>query len=125
MAVSQIEQEPKYNNLPVGQPIVFVISNNDAVTNQSNVKFTAKVFISAAGPPSLSNTNKLIGTFKTTPNDAGVGIFDFRSVVENYVSADNYSSDNAKVDGALPIPSNLLDKWPIHIIDKYSKSVDS
>ena len=61
MAVSQIEQEPKYNNLPVGQPIVFVISNNDAVTNQSNVKFTAKVFISAAGPPSLSNTNKLIG----------------------------------------------------------------
>ena len=37
MAVTIIEQAPLYNIAPVGQEMMFVVSNDDAVTNQLNV----------------------------------------------------------------------------------------
>ena len=83
MANSIIEQQPRYDQLPVGQEIIYVISNDDAVANQTKVKFVAEVHISSGNPPVMSSTDDIIGTFKTTPNNAGVGIFDFRNIVEN------------------------------------------
>ena len=75
MANSVIEQHPLYPQLTVGQEVIFVVSNLDAVANQTKVKFCVEVHISDELPPVTDNTNNLVGTFKTTPNNAGVGIF--------------------------------------------------
>ena len=82
MAVSQILQQPNFTTLPVGQEVIFVVANDDAVAFQKKVKFRAEVHIGTS-PPNLSTSTKLIGTFKTTPNNAGVGIFDLRTIIEN------------------------------------------
>ena len=87
-----IEQKPLYNPLPVGQDIIFTLSNSTIVTTYYNVKFVAEVFISGGVPPNTNVNTDLIGTFKAAPNNAGVGMFDFSAVVENYVKADNLIS---------------------------------
>ena len=110
-----IEQKPKYDVLPVGQDIIFAVSNVDIVANQLKVKFVAQVRISSGQPPTASD---LVATFKTTPNNKGVGIFDFSNVVENYVNADNMAFETAKYKDELAsdVP------FPIHLIDKYSRN---
>ena len=92
VSTSIIEQRPLYNSLPAGQEIIFVISNDDAVTNETKVKFIVDVHISSTTPPDPNTTTDLQGTFKTTPNNAGVGIFDLRNIIENYVKADNMAA---------------------------------
>ena len=110
-----ITQRPLYSILPVGQDIIFTVSN-PAVTTFFNVKFIAEVYISNTLPSTA--TADLVGTFKTTPNTVGVGIFDFSAVVENHVKSDNLSLVNAsyyKTVLATPSPT-----YPIHITDKWS-----
>jgi hypothetical protein len=112
-----IEQRPLYSILPVGQDLIFTVSNNTIVATELNVKFIAEVHISSTFAPNLSTNNDVIGTFKTTPNNAGVGIFDLRSVIENYVNADNTTTSNSEYKTTTP--SAALD-LPIHLIDKFS-----
>jgi hypothetical protein len=119
MANSIIEQQPLYDQLPVGQEIIYVVSNDDAVANQTKVKFIAQVHISSGNPPVLSSMDDVIGEFKTTPNNAGVGIFDLRNIVENYVKADNMAANGSAYKTA--ITSDDL-PHPIHLIDKFSKN---
>ena len=117
---SIIEQKPPsqiYQILAVGQKIIFVVSNQTAVANETRVKFVAKVHISENTYPDLSTTTDLVGTFKTTPNNAGVGIYDFSNVVENYVSANNLAANGSSYKGTTT--SNSF-KPPIQLIDKYS-----
>ena len=113
-----IEQSPQFALMPVGQDIIFAVSNADVVALQLKVKFVAEVHIGSVAPPNVSNTNDLIGTFKTTPNNKGVGIFDFSNVVENYVKADNMARFQAKYKGvrANDVP------FPIHMIDQYARN---
>ena len=118
MANCVIEQIPAFQTFPVGQDVIFVVSNNDAVANQIQVKFIAEVHI-AATQPNPSSVNDIIGTFKTTPNNAGVGIFNLRNVLENYVKADHIASSNALFNGATPSVD-----LPVHLIDAFSKSTD-
>ena len=110
-----IEQKPKYDVLPVGQDIIFAVSNATIVANQLKVKFVAQVRISSGQPPTASD---LVATFKTTPNNKGVGIFNFSNVVENYVKADNMAFDTAKYKNttASDVP------FPIHLVDNYSRN---
>ena len=88
-----LEQQPLYTSvtgqIPVGSDIIFAVSNMTIVAQQLKVKFVAEVHISSGTPPNLNTTNSLVGTFKTTPNNKGVGIFNFSNIVENYVKADN------------------------------------
>ena len=114
-----IEQEPLYPQLPVGQEVIFVVSNNTIVASQLNVRFIADVYISDNNPTAISSTSTPIATFKTTPNNAGVGIFDFKQVVENYVSADNMAFDNSEYKG---ITTTDDTPHPLHLIDKYSRN---
>jgi len=114
-----IEQEPLYPQLPVGQEVIFVVSNNTVVGTQTNVRFIADVYISDTIPTSITVTSVPTATFKTTPNNAGVGIFDFRQVVENYVSADNMAANNSEYKGT---PTTDSTPHPLHLIDKYSKN---
>jgi hypothetical protein len=119
---SIIEQQPLYTQLPVGQEVIFVVSNVLLVATETKVKFAAEVYISDDTPPNPNNTTHLIGTFKTTPNNAGVGMFDFRNIVENYVSADNLASQGSSYKGT---PVTQEDPRPLHLVDKYSLSNNS
>jgi len=118
MANCVVEQAPAFQSFPVGQDVIFVVSNLDAVANQIQVKFVAEVHIST-NQINPSSVNDIIGTFKTTPNNAGVGIFNLRNVLENYVKADHTASSNAIFNGATPSVD-----LPVHLIDAFSKSTD-
>jgi len=119
MAVNVIEQQPLLTTLPVGQEIIFVTSNLTAVANESQVKYIMEVHISDNVPPNTASANDLIGTFKTTPNNAGSGIFDLRNVIENYVSAENMAADGSTYKGATTTSTT---QHPLHLIDKYSNA---
>jgi hypothetical protein len=121
MAVSIIEQSPySFTLLPVGQELIFVVSNQTAVANETRVKFVAEVYIgTAALNPSVDTP---IGTFKTTPNNAGVGMFDLRNVVENYVKADNMAFNQSKYK---TIVTSATKRHPIHLIDQYSLNTNA
>ena len=123
---SVIEQQPLYSKsnssspLPVSSEVIFTVSNNTAVANETKVKFVAEVHIGTQ-PINLSSTNDLIATFKTTPNNAGVGIFDFQPIVESYVSSDNEAANNSEYKTT---ETTDTVKHPIHLIDKFSKNVN-
>jgi hypothetical protein len=114
-----IEQKPLYTQLPVGQEVIFVVSNSTIVASQLNVRFIADVYISDTIPTSITTTSIPTATFKTTPNNAGVGIFDFKQVVENYVSADNMAGNNSSYKGVSTTDDT---PHPVHLIDKYSRN---
>jgi len=114
-----IEQKPLYTQLPVGQEVIFVVSNNTIVSGFTNVRFIADVYISETTPSSITTTSTATATFKTTPNNAGVGIFDFKQVVENYVSADNMAYNQSKYKTTVTSDDT---PHPIHLIDKYSRN---
>jgi len=114
-----IEQKPLYPQLPVGQEVIFVVSNSIIVGSQLNVRFIADVYISDTIPTSVTTTSTPTATFKTTPNNAGVGIFDFKQVVENYVSADNMAYNQSKYKTVVTSDDT---PHPIHLIDKYSRN---
>tara|TARA_R110002020_G_scaffold111484_1_gene257211 strand:- start:926 stop:2353 length:1428 start_codon:yes stop_codon:yes gene_type:complete len=109
-----IEQAPLYTTLPVGQDVIFSVSNNLIVSNQIKVKFIAEVHISSSLPPNTAVATDVIGTFKTTPNNAGVGMFDFRPIIESYVKTDNLSARGSEYKGV------GVSTYPLHIIDKFS-----
>jgi hypothetical protein len=115
-----IEQEPLYDTLPVGQDIIFAVSNNGLVASQVRLKFIAEVHISNTTPPSPYTSTHLIGTFKTTPNNEGSGIFNLSSVVESYVKADNICGllSEYKLTPVTSLTQDILP--PLHLIDKYS-----
>ncbi len=114
-----IEQKPLYTQTPVGQEVIFVVSNSTIVASQTNVRFIADVYISDTIPTSISTSSTPTATFKTTPNNAGVGIFDFRQIVENYVSADNMAANLSEYKLTATTDDT---PHPIHLIDKYSKN---
>tara|TARA_R110002110_G_scaffold34147_4_gene116423 strand:- start:893 stop:2308 length:1416 start_codon:yes stop_codon:yes gene_type:complete len=115
-----IQQSPLYTTFPVGQDVIFTVSNVDIVSQELKVKFIAEVHISSTFLPNLANNNDLIGTFKTTPNNAGVGMFDFRSIIENYVNADNIARKRSYYKDK----TSNTDKYPLHIIDKFSGNLN-
>ena len=121
-AITFIEQTPIFSPLPVGQEIIFVVSNNQLVSQKTKLKFVVKVFISSTTPPDVSVNDDLIGVFKTTPNNAGVGMFNVRNVVENYVNADNMAAEGSAYKG---LPTGDIYRNPIHLIDKFSLSQNS
>ena len=114
-----IEQKPLYPQVPVGQEVIFVVSNSTIVAGFTNVRFIADVYISDTTPSSITTTTTPTATFKTTPNNAGVGIFDFRQVVENYVSADNMAFNDSQYK---TVSTTDDTPHPLHLIDKYSRN---
>tara|TARA_R100001244_G_scaffold36647_1_gene33544 strand:+ start:11 stop:1447 length:1437 start_codon:yes stop_codon:yes gene_type:complete len=115
MAVS-IDQRPLYEVLPIGQQIIFAVSENTIVATKFKVKFIAEVHVSTEN---INLTNSIpIGTFKTTPNNAGVGIFDLRPILETFVKADNEGSTHG--NGSRYKESEVT--HPMHLIDKFAVS---
>ena len=119
MAAVSIDQKPLYRTLPIGQQVIFSVSNPSIVATMFKVKFVAEVYVSTT---SITwGASQLIGSFKTTPNAAGVGMFDFRPVLETFVKPDHEPSFWGAFKGTL---SNQ-NMFPIHLIDKYSLSNNS
>ena len=114
-----IEQKPAYDIFPVGQEVIFSLSDFAIVSTKTNVKFIALVFISNE-PINILNQGDYVGTFKTTPNAAGVGMFDLSSVIESYVNADNIAKNSSSYKGA---PA-LVQMTPLHLIDKFSRNTN-
>ena len=85
----EIVQNPKYKQVPVGSDIIFTVRHNTIVATEKKVKFIAEVHVSPYLAPVLNTMADIIGTFKTTPNNGGVGIFDLSAILENYVKADH------------------------------------
>jgi hypothetical protein len=121
MAASIIEQSPLLSIVniltPVGQDLIFVVSNQTVVANETRVKFVAEVYIGTSIAAVNPTANTPIGTFKTTPNNAGVGMFDLRNVVENYVKADNMAANGSAYKTTITSDSA---RHPVHLIDKFS-----
>ena len=113
----QIEQSPIGQPLPVGQDLIYVVSNTTVVANETRVKFVAEVYIGTSQAAVTPTGNTPVGTFKTTPNNAGVGMFDLRNVVENYVKADNMAADGSAYKTTT---TSTTARHPIHLIDKFS-----
>ena len=114
-----IEQNPLYDQLVVGQDIIFTVSNSLIVSGETNVKFIAEVHISNDLPPNPSLSTDVIGTFKTTPNNAGVGMFDLSPVLESFVKSDNLAGYNSDYKLTEQGANSIV---PIHLIDKYSRN---
>ena len=117
MAVS-IDQRPLYKVLPIGQQIMFSVSEPTTVATRFKVKFVAEVRVSSSAGINPNTSDDLIGTFKTTPNNAGVGIFDLRPILETFISPDNEPSSMAEYK---TVDFNVAE-FPIHLIDKFSQS---
>ena len=109
-----IEQFPLYNKLPVGQEIIFSVSNSGQLQNLYNAKFIAKVYIS--NEAIVPGVTPLVGTFKTTPNAVGIGMFDFSSIVESFVNADNLGATNSEYKAQTFTDGQI----PLHLINKFS-----
>ena len=112
-----IEQHPMFDTLPTGQDVIFTVSNTNIVANFTGVKIVAEVHISSGIPPNPSTTNDVVGTFKTTPNNAGVGMFDFRPIIESFVKADNLAREGSAYKTVVNTSDSNI---PMHLIDKYS-----
>ena len=117
-----IEQEPLYDILPVGQQVMFSVSNSTILANQLEVKFVAEIHISQT-PINLSVADDLIAIVKTTPNNKGIGIFDLRPILESYVTPDYLGwtdgSNGSEYKGTQYSNNNPNS---IHLIDKYARS---
>jgi hypothetical protein len=124
MAQVSIDQQPLYRVLPIGQQVIFSISEPTIVATMFKVKFIAEVHVSNTAI-NLSVTDDLIGTFKTTPNNAGVGIFDLRPILESFVSPDNEPYSKAPFVSEYKGSPALTQMFPIHLVDKYSLSNNS
>ena len=116
-----ITQKPLYTTLPVGQDVIFTLTNTSVVSTYFNVKFIAEVYISLNSPSTA--TADLVGTFKTTPNAAGVGIFDFSAVVETKVKADNLATSFFSQYKTIPVTDDRVPS--IHLVDKFALNLNS
>ena len=116
-----IEQNPLYTLNPVGQEVIFTVLDAATVSAYFNVKYVAEVHISTVDI-NLATTTAIVGTFKTTPNNTGAGIFDFRPIVESFVSPDNLAAigSSYKTDATSAITTH-----PLPLIDKFSLNDNS
>ena len=111
-----IEQNPLYTLNPVGQEVIFTVSDLTTVAAYFNVKYVAEVHISTVDID-LATTTAIVGTFKTTPNNTGVGMYDFRPILESFVSPDNLAALGSEYKGE---PTTAIKTHPLHLVDKYS-----
>ena len=113
---TDIVQSLPFSEILVGQELILGLGCPLCVANEQNVKFCFTINI---GESAIGGTE--IGTFKTTPNNAAVGLLDISTILESYVAADNMATS----DSQYKIQGNNGQEVPIHLIDEYSRSKNS
>ena len=111
-----IEQEPLYTLNTVGQDVIFTVLDAATVSAFFNVKYVAQVYVDTIDI-NLATSTAIVGTFKTTPNNAGAGMFDFRPIVESFVNPDNLAALGSEYKGTA---TTAIKTHPLHLVDKYS-----
>jgi len=111
-----ITQHPLYTLNPVSQEVIFTVLDEDTVADYYKVKYIAEVHISTVDID-LATTTAIVGTFKTTPNNSGAGIFDFSPIAESFVSPDNLAAIGSSYKGDA---TSSIVTHPLHLINKFS-----
>ena len=117
MAIT-LEQEPYSTAIPIGQDIIFSISDSTVLASHVNVRFFCDIMYSTT----TTATQSKIVTLKTTPNAAGSGIFDLRRSIEAELGADhttNEGNSNVRFKGETGIEA------PIHHVSQFTTSKHS
>ena len=112
----KIEQHPLYTLNPVGQEVIFTVLDAARVSSNFNVKYVAEVHISTVDI-NLATTTAIVGTFKTTPNNTGAGMFDYRAILESFVSPDNLAALGSSYK---TIATTATVTHPLHLVDQFS-----
>ena len=112
-----ITQHPLYTLNPVGQEVIFTVLDAPTVSAYYKVKYIAKVSIDTVDINLATSTP--VGTFKTTPNNSGAGIFDFRPIIESYVSSDNLAALGSSFRATAT--SDII-THPLPLVDEFSKN---
>ena len=115
-----IEQKPLYNTLPVGQDIMFTVSDETIIVNKFQPKFTAEVYV-ADESSNLGSVASKVATLKVTPNNKGVGIFSLQSILESYVESQHEGVNylQTSISQFKGVNYSLDNPHPIHLIDKF------
>jgi hypothetical protein len=128
-----IKQKPLYKMVAADEEIIFVVEDNANVrgapgTPHYKVKFIAEIYLTIGGNATSTLPSDKIATLKASPNNAGVGIFDFSRILEAYVSPDYLGGETIFWSGVQYYSkynqSNYSDARPhsIHQIDEFSNS---
>ena len=120
MAATNINQKPLYKQFLVGQNIYFTVNNDQEVATQTKVKFCMNVYVNSDSNSVGTSPAEYYGTFKTVPNNAGVGMWDLRSILENFVNPDHLLHIGAEYKETVYTGSKH--QPPIHLVDKFSQS---
>ena len=81
-----VKQTPGYLTMAAGQQIIYVISDDTSVmTTELMVKVNAQVQVNRLQSMNPAGTIHS-SSYSSTPNSAGVCIFDFGKIIENYVT---------------------------------------
>lgn len=121
-----IEQQPLYRMLAAGEEIIFALKDTTIVASKFKVKFIAEVYVTGKNPGNFLQIEK-IATLKVTPNNAGIGIFDFSRILESYVSPD-YLGGEGNILGSVQYYTSAntvsyeYQPHPIHQIDYFSNA---
>jgi hypothetical protein len=110
----------QFVRIPAGQQLIFSVADTNIVANNYNVKYLVEVYVSTSTDPTILTPETRVGTFKTTPNNAGSGVFDLRPILETFCTPDHESSfggTSYKLDNKFTPP--------IHLIDRFSMSSNS
>jgi hypothetical protein len=108
--------------MPVGQQIIFSVLDATTLSTYFNVEYNATIYV--FDNAALNVATDSIGTFKTTPNNAGAGIWDFRPVLESFVSTDNIAPAHSNSTFS-QYKTEDISNIPIHLIDKLSMNQDN
>ena len=117
-----IDQKPLYRVIPIGQQVMFSVSDPVIVASMYKVKFVAEVRVSNNLNIDPNLPDDLIGTFKTTPNNNGTGIFDLRPILETFVKPDHepYLGSPLSAVSEYKGVAAATKTFPIHLVDKFS-----
>tara|TARA_B100001094_G_scaffold254605_1_gene253377 strand:+ start:2754 stop:4205 length:1452 start_codon:yes stop_codon:yes gene_type:complete len=119
------EQEPLYNVMPVGQPIIFTVFDSAVISGSNHkIKYIAEVYVDTDNSNVMVTANR-VAILKATPNLSGYGMFDFSTILDSYVTPDYTGgevADYATGNFSQYKGNNYSDINPhsIHQIDKFS-----
>ena len=85
-----IEQKPKYRLIPAASQIIYTVFDSFTINpanGKQKIKYTAKLYVKNR-TSGLTDPENLVGVFKVSPNGEGYGMFDFSSILQNFVSPD-------------------------------------
>tara|TARA_R110002020_G_scaffold123146_9_gene279359 strand:+ start:333 stop:1829 length:1497 start_codon:yes stop_codon:yes gene_type:complete len=124
-----LNQTPLYKTSAAAQDWIFIAAEDSGiVVNETLVKFICRICVY----DDIGNISPLVATLKTTPNAAGVGVFDIRPIIESFVNSDNLASNidigNGWGNTASAFKTVLAGAYhtvPIHLIDKFGVSPNS